>query len=417
MKRVLALSFALLLSACATQKMSGDQLARVAKDWSLGVRASQVIPVYPLTEDIQPGDVFLVQTPLDEQVKVFTDKGFLPLENLVTRIAVDGYGDFYDGWPLMKTKAPPSMWRFPNGDNPAPADFSRAPLVAFPTYNFSVSRSEGLNVAIPVQGVPIGLNLLNSAAANGTITLKEAYTYALPGKVMFDQLQKWSKDPKIKVYLSQFGPNVDEKDPKKTTYSYLRVVNRVYLVKSVDVTLFSTEGSGAALSGGVPKPVELLSIPDAQKAQETFQSVNTIISKGNDAFSQAVASAAGVAPGGTVKVAMATNRTVSIVETFPRPLAIGYLAFDYRILEDGSLDVPVATFAHLEKHSQNKGTKFECDNDCETIQSWINGDEAKYAEVAKYLKAHGVDRKPKQVLYDGSQKQLRALIVKDVVKL
>jgi hypothetical protein len=35
-------------------------------------------------EDLQPGDVFLVQTPVEEQVKVYLAKGFLPLENLVT---------------------------------------------------------------------------------------------------------------------------------------------------------------------------------------------------------------------------------------------------------------------------------------------------------------------------------------------
>jgi len=59
----------MLFGGCATHKMSGDQLARVAKDWSLSIRASQVIPVYPLTEDLQPGDVFLVQTPIEDQVK------------------------------------------------------------------------------------------------------------------------------------------------------------------------------------------------------------------------------------------------------------------------------------------------------------------------------------------------------------
>ena len=67
------------LSGCATQKMSGDQLARVAKDWSLSIRASQVIPVYPLTEDLLPGDIFLVQTPIEEEVKAYLAKGFLPL--------------------------------------------------------------------------------------------------------------------------------------------------------------------------------------------------------------------------------------------------------------------------------------------------------------------------------------------------
>ena len=43
------------------------------------IRGSQVIPVYPLTEDIQPGDVFLVQLPIDQQQKLYQQNGFLPL--------------------------------------------------------------------------------------------------------------------------------------------------------------------------------------------------------------------------------------------------------------------------------------------------------------------------------------------------
>ena len=180
------------MGGCATQKMSGDQLARVEKDWSLSIRASQVIPVYPLTEDLQPGDVFLVQTPIEEQVKVYLGKGFLPLENLVTRLSPSGYARFYRGWPHVADgdNAPPRPWQFPKADAPD-ADYSSAPLAAFPTYNFSVSRSGGLNMAIPVQGVPIGLNLLDSASANGTITLKDAFTYALPARTMYDAIQQW----------------------------------------------------------------------------------------------------------------------------------------------------------------------------------------------------------------------------------
>ena len=34
-------------------------LERVARDWCLTIRASQIIPVYPLDEDIQVGDVFV----------------------------------------------------------------------------------------------------------------------------------------------------------------------------------------------------------------------------------------------------------------------------------------------------------------------------------------------------------------------
>src|SRR5437016_4213640 len=60
------------LSACNTTGTNGKQLAHVAKDWSLVVRASQIIPVYPLTEDLLPGDVFLVQSPIEDEIRNWT---------------------------------------------------------------------------------------------------------------------------------------------------------------------------------------------------------------------------------------------------------------------------------------------------------------------------------------------------------
>jgi hypothetical protein len=61
------------------------ELEQVAKNWSMTIRASQVIPLYPLTEDVQPGDIFLVQVSVDDQQKVFSEKGFLPLDNHIGR--------------------------------------------------------------------------------------------------------------------------------------------------------------------------------------------------------------------------------------------------------------------------------------------------------------------------------------------
>ncbi|HEX7952915.1 MAG TPA: hypothetical protein VF523_07605, partial [Burkholderiales bacterium] len=365
-----------LLSGCATQKMSGEQLARVAKDWSLSIRASQVIPVYPLTEDLQPGDVFLVQTPIEEQVKVYLDKGFLPLENMVTRLSPSGYARFYRGWPHVADgdKAPPRPWQFP-GDDSAKPDFSGAPLAAFPTYNFSVSRSGGLNVAIPVQGMPLGLNLLDSASANGTITLKDAFTYALPARTMYDAIQQWCRDNTD--YLSQYeptGPGADGKGaPRKF---YLRVINRVYLVKTVDVSLFSNHGFGAGGSAGVPQPLQLLNIAGATEAAKQFAAVNEILSKASSSAAKdapaptstgADAAPAPIAVGGSVKLAMATSRSVSLVETFERPLVIGYLASDFAIDAGGKCASPVPTLGVLEGHGAPAGKTIEykgCDENC-----------------------------------------------------
>jgi hypothetical protein len=61
---------------------------------------SKVISVYPLAADLQRGDyVFLPQTPIEEQVKVYVAKGLVPLENLVTRLSPQGYTRFFRGWP------------------------------------------------------------------------------------------------------------------------------------------------------------------------------------------------------------------------------------------------------------------------------------------------------------------------------
>ena len=382
--RALFLLLALaMLSGCATQKMSGDQLARVAKDWSLSIRASQVIPVYPLTEDLQPGDVFLVQTPIEEQVRVYLAKGFLPLENLVTRLPLSGYARFYRGWPQVADgdKAPPRPWQFPKEDSPD-SDFSRAPLAAFPTYNFSVSRSEGLNVAIPVQGVPVGLNLLDSASANGTITLKDAFTYALPARTMYDAIHQWCRENA--EYLSQYEPTESTADGKHTANKfYLRVINRVYLVKTVDVSLFSNRGFGAGGSAGVPQPVQLLNIANATEAAKQFAAVNEILSNAISPATKGAGAPAGVggdaapppvAVGGSVKLAMATSRSVSLVETFRRPLVIGYLGSDYAIEARGKCASPVPTLGVLEGHGAPAGKTIEyqgCDENCARIRPWI----------------------------------------------
>ena len=89
MQRVCVLGFVLLVAFGCAARQTERELAGVAKDWSMVVRASQVMPVYPLTEDLQPGDVFLVQLPVDEQQKAYREKGFLAFDNLIDRLKPD----------------------------------------------------------------------------------------------------------------------------------------------------------------------------------------------------------------------------------------------------------------------------------------------------------------------------------------
>jgi len=67
-----ALSFSV---GCASYN-ARKQLEGVAKNWCETIRASQVIPVYPLTEDLTPGDVFLVQRPIATEAKAYSAGAF-----------------------------------------------------------------------------------------------------------------------------------------------------------------------------------------------------------------------------------------------------------------------------------------------------------------------------------------------------
>ena len=111
------------LVGCDTTRSKSKQLARVAKDWSLVVRASQVIPVYPLTEDILPGDVFLVRTRIEDQIKVYEAKGFLPLDQLLVRLQPNNYAAFYLGsYGIGTFTNTPYHWKFPD-DSQKPMRF------------------------------------------------------------------------------------------------------------------------------------------------------------------------------------------------------------------------------------------------------------------------------------------------------
>src|SRR6185503_20178007 len=82
-----------LLCGCAQSRQT--QLEKVAKDWCMVIRASQVIPVYPLSEDILPGDVYLVTTTADAQHNEYKKKGFLALDNMIARLNPNGFKDYY----------------------------------------------------------------------------------------------------------------------------------------------------------------------------------------------------------------------------------------------------------------------------------------------------------------------------------
>lgn len=344
MKIVLSVCIAAwLVAGCDTLPRSKDkELEQVAKDWSMTIRASQVIPVYPLTEDLQPGDVFLVQVPIDQQQAIYKQKGFLPLDNLVYRLVPSGFCTFYaesfmSGGPAA-CKPLPASWLAP-GQNAAA--WAAAPGASFPTYSFSARKGAGFNLAVPVQGVPVGLSLLGGDAAQGSVTITAAKTYGVDTISLYDDLRTWAGDRR--TFLANFGP-------RESKQNYLRVITRVYLTGGVTVSLQSSRSASGGLSAGAAKPVDIFT-PTTNEKPETVTA--DAYKAGLDAINAsiqenlAVAAVKDALPGGSVRVVAASANAIALKENFPRPLVIGYLGFDVAITEGGYLGPPIPTHSVL----------------------------------------------------------------------
>ena len=273
------------------------QVERVARDWCLTIRGSQVIPIYPIDEDIQPGDTYIVDTPI-EQLKSFWNKhGYLPIDHRFGRLQPSGYSKYYlgGGYGVQSGTVVPRHWQFPDrtrttiipqdtldlNDSPtgdeaaihtqkaaaekarqavqeqvlADTDWPRAPRAGFPTYTFTIKRGESFNGALPVQGVPVMLGALGAREITGSITLSDAYTYGIDEPSIRDDLYRWARQSNIKTYLANYVIPKEANSCVKQKFNYLRVVTRVYLVRSVDIAMSNTEASAWKLSGGAPKDV------------------------------------------------------------------------------------------------------------------------------------------------------------------
>jgi len=372
---LIMLTIIAICSGCSTLSKQ-NELERVAKDWSMTIRASQIIPVYPLTEDLQPGDVFLVQVPIDRQQEIYKQKGFLPLDNLIGRVNPGGYKGFYENSFFTKDDFKlPKDWLLPNSKEQA---WLAAPNASFPTYSFSVKRGGGFNLAVPVQGVPIGLSLMGGDAANGTIVIADAKTYGVDVISLEKDVRDWGN--KNQEFLSNFSPSDGRQN-------YIRVVSRVYLTGKLNVSIQSGRSGSAGISAGASKPVDVL-VPGVGTDTEknTTEAYTKNVSMLNTMLEEALKKIKisdkvdQFMPGATIKVVAASSNSISLSENLPRPVVIGYLGFDMQIRLGGLLGPPIPTHAILSREMKDPNLSYISSADLHRAYSTLKKSKDKEAE-------------------------------------
>lgn len=374
MRRLVLLLF--LLSGCSwlhnTRPMA-NELERVAKDWCLTIRASQVLCVYPLSEDVQVGDLYLVNRSIDDQVNEYQARGFLPFDILLTRLQPNGYEQMYNGF--YKTGGAygqiPHQWQFPPNATGTATDWASAPRAAFPSYTFAIQRGQGLKIAVPVQSVPIGLSLLNTGSASGSIEIADSSTYGIDEQTLQAQVEAWASCPASRSLLSRYAPQTDANG--KTQQQYVRVITRVYLAGAVNVSMQNNEARSAGLDAGAAQAVNLIATDTTgAAAANAAQNYTSVLNSLNTSINGAAGT---TTPGGSIRIAAASSRSVTLNETFPRPLVIGYIAFDRPIEAGGMLGSAQPTLQRLEGRAllpvSDAKISFDVDANTYAIRQWL----------------------------------------------
>ncbi len=391
--KVLSLQLILLSVGCHSSPQSS--LERVAKDWCLTVRASQLMPVYPLEQDLRPGDVYLVDNTVNTEIKTWNSKGFLPLLNKFDRIPIPkgNYDAHYEGSPELE-------------DAPS---YHRAPLAAFPSYSFELDRRGGLSLAVPLNSVPVAMSAVGAQSATGSAVFSGAESQGLPDKDMEQIIMNWGvKNMDIlKRRAQQAGTNP----------LLVRVITRVYRVKGATVTLAFSKASAFSGSVGSAPQSPTLSAANTEGYDAMIEETKNKIAllKGTGGDSETVLPDVGesepsddprikalqarlnelelkkaenqitarerrlerlasediyggyLLPGASFQTAGRSERGVSMKESFDKPLALGFLAQEWLVSPEGTL-LPLGSTLSLMQDS----TKFrkEYQKGLDTIKKW-----------------------------------------------
>ncbi|MEN6373203.1 MAG: hypothetical protein ABFD75_00310 [Smithella sp.] len=328
------------------------QYEKVAKEWCTAIRANQMIPVYPLNQDVRPGDVYLVQSAIADETSTYNDKGFLTLDDLRTRLKLEPETFnviYFSGYFKTEGKPPfdyPKLTSTSKESTPdSPAHAPTAPSViptpraAFPSYSFTIKSGEGLSLGVPISSIPVALNFLGAQETSAIVTLADASTYQADHETIMVKLKEWiDGTPQVRAELEAACRYVGKE------YVYLRVIKRVYLVGAVDIALERKDTYQGGIQAGLVEQAADTSISVEKFADSIAKQAILLKELNNLAAKNKI--------GGAVNFNIATKRNIGLRESFDRPLVVGYLGIDVPFFQDGRIGAPIPTFERLELPSR-----------------------------------------------------------------
>jgi hypothetical protein len=311
----------LLVSGCISSRERGDALADTGKQYCQSIRALNIFPVYPLNADLQVGDVFLVDQPIENETKIWNEKGFLPLPALFDRLDISN-----DTW--KKHYVPATFANIPSaipGQTPAPG-------ASFPEISIDLGRSGGIGAGMPIQGVAVSAQALGTDRVHLALKIGDAFNCGLPEARLMQLVHDWRERNVDRLRRLAPTPELDTDGANyHMHYRYLRVVSRVFYAKKITAGL--TTERKAAGGFGVGNPPELKVPPATQPAEGLAINLH----KPSTAPIGGAKTGLPLDVGATAQAELYRGTHVVINEEFETPRAVGLTAIDIPILYNGEL--------------------------------------------------------------------------------
>jgi len=137
----------------------------------------------------------------------------------------------------------------------------------------------------------------------------------------------------------------------------------VYAAGAMNVEVVGAEGYGVGATAGVSKLVDALTAGDTEEAKKITSGINGALDQ-----SKGVGGT-----GGSLRFVTGSTTSVTLQQTFNRPLVLGYVGFDLPILDEGALGAPVDTNLKIQKpraQAMGEPIQFGADEYSDAIFEW-----------------------------------------------
>ena len=354
-----------LMPACAMVAVScsSNKPGVVAQEWSKNTSQLGIYPLYPPRERFFPGDIYIVPIAGDRTINRLPAKYYMirPLRY----DHVDMSRELANEQQVMEL---PLTGTIPDGKggNSIPEPFYPYPeskkringVVAFPGFTFASSTEGALGINVPTEAGGI------AGEAGGKVSYTVSYSVPNAEMISIDLRRALQKYREYRhslsisniydlYYLQEvMNARINGLRSRDSQYSDLKpgivFVTDVYYTRRINVSITSDKGFSMQASATVARLVELskkaqdieaelvkikpsggassggdgASAPENQNGQ-SLQSQLAALQKSMYQLAQSMTPSA---PGASGTVTSVSSMGVSMVQTFPHPVAIGYSA-------------------------------------------------------------------------------------------